>query len=470
MTAKRNAAPKETEYRPLTFADLKSLCCEKTIYISDKDLNRFMRYDSPVDADQWSRILTAYPEFVGECELRLLGERHWKNILAERPELAEHCPHREWTAGVVPWEKSFDPASVPREKLLNDLIFHPVHAKYCKLSQLSAYEWVELLVFHPEFIVRCNIPRIAGRASCYADTLLELQPQWTRHFNIAKLMDVGAFLKKHPEHMDGCEWEKIDWDGWRMALWSYPELLEHCDLSKFPDLPKSKCEGENASAILLLNKVWKYTTLEYPERKNERVHELICRAIRKNPGYLEKWDQCTKFMWQDECPELRRLGSFLAEYPELLPLCRREWLTARDIGDLLIRRPELIGEVDFERLSVKSWCEILMLHPELAGFCGCWNKFSYRDWLYLLGGSRLPYGEDWTKTEAGKRVLPFRFERQNPYTGVLERIGPHPEFFPRCPARIYKKWTRAFEWKYLLDAGCPVRDAIPAELKKELGL
>ena len=474
-TPRKTRKPKaaETEYRPLTFADLKFLCCDA--FSGDEEPRRFMLRDAPVNADQWCNILTAYPEFVGECDLGLLEERHWKSILAEQPRLAEHCPHPEWTAGVVPWEESFAPASVPRKKLLADLIFHPVHAKYCKWSHLSGFDWMNLLPFHPEFISHCNLARLTGNRekTGYADALLALQPQWAKHFDLAEhLLDAGAFFKKHPEYMDRCEWGKIGYHEWLPSLLSYPELLEYCDLSRFPILPRSKYAGQNESALGILNYAWACCTRNADDP--QKFHDLICRAIRKNPEYLEKWNRYTdKFMFQDGVPSLRRLGNFLAEYPELYPLCRQEWLTGRDLkveelGDFLKWHPEMIRLTDPEKLPVRVWRESLRRYPELAEICTCWNRFSAPDWLCLLGGSSKPYGREWAETKPGRRVLPFSTVLPNPYSDEEVRIQPHPEFFPRCPKRIYKKWTRAFEWKYLLDAGCPVADLIPAELRAEV--
>ena len=462
----------ETEYRPLTFADLKFLCCDA--FSGDEEPRCFMLRGTPINADQWCNILTAYPEFIGECDLKQLEEHHWKSILSEQPQLAEHCPHREWwTVNIVPWEKSFDPVSVPREKLRDDLIFHPVHAKYCKWSHLSGFDWMNLLSFHPEFISRCNIARLTGNRERigFADSLLALQPQWAKHFDLAvALMDAGAFLKKHPEYMDACEWGKIDYYGWRHISLSYPELLEHCDFSKFPVLPKSKYEGECALGIL--NCAWMFGSREVKDR--EKFHDLICQAVRRNPEYLEKWNlYTTKFMWQSELPSLRRLGNFLAEYPELYPLCRPEWLTSKDLevealGDFLKWHPEMIRITDPKKLPVKVWRESLRRYPELAEICTCWNRFSAQDWLCLLGGSSKPYSAEWAKPKPGKREMPFSTVLPNPYSDEEVRIQPHPEFFPECPKRIYKKWTQAFEWRYLLDAGCPVEDLIPAELRTEL--
>ena len=145
------------EYRELTFKDLKYLCLKEYTYA--KAYYPFMRHGRPISGEQWSNILLAYPQFIGECNLRLLTEEHWRKILREQPQLADACPHKEWTRGIVSWREGY---TFPKElakgvrlgeltihnDLVNDLIFHPVHSECCDWSTLSPHDWHGPHFFH----------------------------------------------------------------------------------------------------------------------------------------------------------------------------------------------------------------------------------------------------------------------------------------------------------------------------------
>lgn len=442
----------ETAYNQLTLKDLKFLCFDARTH--DPDFFPFVKYGSTINPDQWSNILMAYPHLIEVCDKKILKEEHWRKILREQPQLADYCPEKKWTEGIVSWKADYQPPKKQtRNDMLLDLIFHPVHAEFCKWEKLSAENWHLLLEFHPEFISRCDI-------SCFApkmllpDNLLQLQPQWGKYFDISKLFNPGEFLKKNPEYEKNCKWENIKHQTWLYILGSNPALLKYCDIRKYPVVTKKKHDGRFHGALAILNSAWLHTSPRFGFQINKTVHREICRIIRENPVYLEKWNAYAASLDQDFSPSKHELGYFLAEYPELYPLCDKKWLTSQDWGHLIMWHPEMIHDADLEIMTSDAWCNILMLHPELANSCSSWEDFSADEWLCLLCGP------------AWKPL--YENIITNPCTGKKTRIHPHPEFFPRCPEKIYKKWVYAVFWKELLKVGCPVANLIPAKFKKEL--
>lgn len=418
----------ETAYNPLSLKDLKFLCFDDQNY--DKAFTPFMKYGSPLGAERWCNILIAYPHLVADCDCKILQEEHWRKILREQPQLADYCPEEKWKQNISSWENSY---RKPRAQTLNDavldLIFHPVHAKFFTWSKLSADDWQLLLLFHPEFISHCDIAKTALKMRI-PDGLLHLQPQWGKYFDISQLFDPGEFLKKHPEYEKSCKWEKIDHQTWILIMGSNPALLKYCDIKKFPLIAKNIPDGEFHGALAILNFAWLNTSPQFGYSANKTVHERLCQIIQENPEYLEKWNTYAGSLYQCSSPESHKLGYFLAEYPELYPLCKKEWLTSQDWGHLIERHPEMIHEANLEILTSDAWVCILTFIPTLAEYCNSWEDFSAKEWLRLL--------------------------------------CVRPEFFPKCPAKNYKKWKYASDWKKLLKAGCPVKGLIPEKLKAEV--
>ena len=443
----------ETAYNRLLLRDLKFICLEEQSY--SMTFRPFMRHGHPISADQWSNILTAYPHLADECDIQMLTEEHWRKILREQPQLADHCPEKKWMQDIVSWKIDYrPPMRQSRSDMVLDLIFHPVHADFCSWKKLTADNWHLLLLFHPEFISHCDISVKAARMT-NPDNLLKLQPQWGKYFDIAKLFDPGAFLKKNPEYVKDCRWEKIRHQTWLYIMGSNPALLKYCNIRKYPIVTEKIRDGKKHGALAILNAAWLHTSPRGGFPRNKTVRKEICRIIRENPKYLENWNAYAASLEQDFNPEWHELGYFLAEYPELYPLCEKQWLTSQDWGHLVMWHPEMIHEADLEIMTGDAWCNILMLHPELADKCDAWEFFSADEWLRLLCGPAKPGFEN-TMTD--------------PCTGERIRIDPHPEFFPKCPERHYKKWNYAFIWKKLLAAGCPVADLIPPQFRKEVNL
>ncbi len=418
----------ETKYNQLSLKDLIFVCFESQTY--DEAFRPFMKYGTPISADQWSNILVAYPHLVDECKCRSLKEVHWRKILYEQPQLAGHCPEEKWTHNISSWENDYmKPKKQTANDMVLDLIFHPVHAKFCHWSKLSARNWHLLLLFHPEFVSHCDMAMIAKKM-LYPDDLLCLQPQWGKYFDISKLFDPGKFLKKNPEYESVCKWENISRQTWLYIMGSNPALLKYCDIKKFPIVTEDKHDGEFHGALAILNFAWLQTSPQFGFHENKTVHKRICQIIRENPEYLEKWNAYATAFYGRYFPTLHELGYFLSEYPELYPLCKKEWLTSQDWGFLIAKHPDMIHEANLEILTSDAWLCILTSIPTFACYCNVWEDFSAKEWLRLL--------------------------------------CVHPEFFPKCPAKNYKKWKFASEWEKLLKAGCPVKGLIPEKIKKEM--
>ena len=416
-----NKAKSKMEYRELTFKDLKYLCL--TEYTYAKTYYSFMRYGRTISGEQWSNILLAYPQFIGECDLRLLTEGHWRKILREQPQLADACPHTEWTNGIVSWREDYtSPKELAKDdrlgsfifhnNLVDDLIFHPVHAEYCDWSKLSLLDWLRLLLFHPEFVVRCNMSTLSAPQKRFpVDALLYLQPQWEKYFDIARLFNPGAFLKRNPEYEKNCNWDSLSFDTWETTIRTNPKLLKYCDLGKYPLVSVKR----KACAMDLLNRAWCFTSPVHGFPGRKEVHKIICEIVRKHPVFLQKRNLYAASLHQDAVPKRHELGYFLAEYPELYPLCKKAWLTSQDWGHFIMWHPEMIHEADFDILTADAWYNILMLHPELAEHCNAWGDFSAKQWHGLLCG--------------------VSHELVNPCSGKRVKITPHPELFAKCPIK-----------------------------------
>ena len=425
MGKTQSASIPETSYNQLSLKDLQFVCFDAQTY--NNAFYPFMKHGSPFIPEQWRSILLAYPHMIEVCDKKILKEKHWREILSERPQLAEHCPEKKWTEGIVSWKDVYVPPKNPSgNDIVLDLIFHPVHAEFCKWKKLTADDWHQLLLFHPEFILHCDISRFAPKMCC-PDDLLQLQPQWGKYFEIEKLFDPGKFLKKNPEYEKNCKWEKVKHQTWLYIMESNPDLLKYCDIQKYPIVTENIRDGRFHGALAILNFAWMHTSPGFGFQMNKTVHEEICRIIRENPVYLEKWNAYAAAFFQDS-PVWHGLGYFLEEYFELYPLCDKKWLTSQDWGHLISLHSELIHDVDLEILTSDAWCEILMLNPTLAGYCNAWEDFSAKKWHHLLRA--------------------------------------HREFFPKCPAKNYKKWTE-WEWRDLQKAGCPVSGLIPKKFKKK---
>ena len=148
----------------------------------------------------------------------------WGDILAHRPELAEHCP----------WEK------LDKRGWTSILSEAPQFASLCDWNKLDGDSLCRILEVQPQLFSFCDPAKLKSKDWVW---ILYEQPQLAEHCDFSKFKgkDWAYLLNGQPQFADRCKWKKIKIRRTMIDLlrntrdntFRRPELVKYCDCGKF---------------------------------------------------------------------------------------------------------------------------------------------------------------------------------------------------------------------------------------------
>ena len=289
-----------------------------------------------LNAKYLGETIICHPEMEGECPWEKLGPKGWHDILLERPDFIRHAP------------------------------------KHLPSGFMSARQWLEVLVAHPELEAHVPSPKslLCGGSAA-----------------VGKLW--GLLLSRHPEFAKYNPWRHLRNSDWRRLLCQQPQFIDNY----WRDRRRDDCK----STLTL----------------SDKAEVVACQPSLINRFRSEEFNGSA---WE----------TILAHHPEFIDRCDLNRISPHSLGRILRRRPEWVDYCDTysmrpdQILCVAKYFPKIMKHYDLEKFQGYgggdtvwiekypglyrytkWN-FSHSYWNALL--TRLSI---WMKSGRRKRVEAF---------------------------------------------------------------